>query len=115
MSRNNVFYIKGIVVIFLFTIVSFCYLNQKISLLRENYQEAKLYSDLGRERVRNEEFTYRTANLETPGVLKEKLMLLDPNFSFAKSVKVVKVPYLPKEEKENVEVTGKVSFAGETP
>ncbi|MDD5614063.1 MAG: hypothetical protein PHQ54_03210 [Candidatus Omnitrophica bacterium] len=115
MSRNNVFYIRGIAVIFLLTMVSFCYLNQKISLLKENYQEAELRSDLGKERIRNEDFTYRTASLETPGALKAKLMVLDPNFSFTKSVRVVKVPYLPKEEKESVEVTGKVSFAGETP
>ncbi|MDP8216395.1 MAG: hypothetical protein P9L98_03650 [Candidatus Kaelpia imicola] len=96
--------------------MSFFYLEQRMSLIKENYWEARFQNILREEVVKNEELTYKVAGLETPSMLEERLLVLKPDFSFAKSVRVVRIPYQRIDgDKEEYNVSGRISFAGEIP
>ncbi|MDP8253672.1 MAG: hypothetical protein P9X27_04645 [Candidatus Kaelpia aquatica] len=96
--------------------MSFLYLEQRMSLIKENYWEARFQSTLKAEMVANEELTCKIAGLETPSMLEEKLLVSKPDFSFAKSVRVVRIPYqrIGRDEEE-YNVGGRTSFASEIP
>ena len=116
MNRSDFFYLKNILVVFVLFLMSFLYLEQRMSLIKENYWEAKSRVILKEEIVKNEELIYKVAGLETPSVLEERLLVSKPEFSFAKSVRVVRIPYQRADRvKEEYNISGRVSFASEIP
>ena len=116
MNRSDIFYLKNIFVVFGLTLMSFLYLEQRMSLIKENYWEAKIKNVLREEIVKNEDLICEVAGLENPSILEERLLVLNPEFNFAKSVRVVKVPYgRVNKDKEEYNTSGRISFAGEIP
>jgi hypothetical protein len=118
MSKSDIFYLKNIFLVLGVTLMSFLYLEQRMSLIKENYWEAKIKSVFREEIIKNEELTYRVAELETPSILEERLLVSNPEFNFAKSVRVVRVPYERAgkvQEEYEYNVGGRISFADEIP
>ncbi len=108
-------YPKCICMILILNLFSFIYLEQRMTLIKENYRQSKMKEDLKKEVFRKEEMVYTIARLETPSSLQTKLFSANPNFNAAKSVRVVRVPYTQPVEEEETPILKGVSFANEIP
>ena len=113
MRRTDFIYLKRLLGLFLLGGLSFIYLGQRMSLIKQIYSEAKLKKSLKMELLKKESLISRIAALENPALLEQKFFSSEPNFNPAKSVRVVKIPYIYPRVKNRSYPEGKVSFAEE--
>ncbi|MDP8234682.1 MAG: hypothetical protein P9M06_07825 [Candidatus Saelkia tenebricola] len=116
MRKADFVYLRNIFSVIFLTVLSFIYLEQRMFLIKQNYHQAMLKKCFKKELLKKEELVYKIAHLEAPVLLQNKFLAFNPGFDFAKSARVVKIPYAnPAKSEEKVSYSGKVSFAVEIP
>ena len=116
MKKTDFMHFRSIFSIIFLTVLSFMYLEQRMSLIKQNYHQAGLKRYLKIESLKKEELVCKIEHLENPVLLRDKLLASKAGFNFAKSARVVKVPFIrPVEKKEGPSYSGNVSFAVEIP
>ena len=116
MKKTEFMYLRSIFSIIFLTVLSFMYLEQRMSLIKQNYRQATLKKCFKIESLKKEELICEIARLESPVLLQDRLLASKAGFNFAKSARVVKVPFIkPVEKKERSSFSGNVSFAVEIP
>jgi len=116
MKKTDFMHFKSIFSIIFLMVLSFMYLEQRMSLIKQNYHQAMLKKCLKMESLKREELVCKIAHLESPVLLRDKLLASKAGFNFAKSARVVKIPFAkPVEKKKALSYSGNVSFAVEIP